>query len=433
MNPIHTIENRHPGMLDMFPEDHNYLTFLKKVFRHEFRKNWFRRISTPLIESEGLLRKVYPKLQNQYGLYYFEGKDGQRLSLIPTETVGIMRAYIENEIYEELQPVYYYYMERTYRQNRLRKEYYTMWGEVIGESDPIIDAQSIYMAKTIFEKIWLKGLTLEINSYGNHKEMSKYREELEGFYHNKMHLLSVDTKNNIDEDILRVFEFQNEDEKILAESAPDLHKFFKKDTKKNFKDFVWYLDDLSIYFTLSKTFFFREDIYTWVIWRFVDESWHIVASGWRYDTLATTLGSVKPYWASGFHFDTLYIIHSLKTQGITIKNKDKIDLYFVQLGDDAKKVVFPLSLEARARGINTQTSLWTPSMKEQMLKAQRIWANYVVLVWVMEARSWVFQVRNLEAWTQEEVKKEELIDYIIWKIWADKLDFYEPSRDLLQK
>jgi len=30
-----------------FPKDHKYLTFLKKVFRHEFRKNGFRRLSTP--------------------------------------------------------------------------------------------------------------------------------------------------------------------------------------------------------------------------------------------------------------------------------------------------------------------------------------------------------------------------------------------------
>lgn len=95
-------------------------------------------------------------------------------------------------------------------------------------------------------------------------------------------------------------------------------------------------------------------------------------------------------------------------------------------------MVFPLSLEARARGINTMTSLGTPSMKEQMLKAQRIGAKFIVLVAVMEARSGVFQVRNLEAGTQAEVKKEELIDYIIEKIGKDKLDFYEPSKDLTQ-
>jgi histidyl-tRNA synthetase len=135
------------------------------------------------------------------------------------------------------------------------------------------------MAKTIFEKIGLKGLTLEINSYGNHKEMAKYYEELEGFYHNKMHLLSDETKKNIDEDILRVFEFHSEDESILAESAPDIHKFLKKDTKKDFEDFILYLDNLAIDYTLSKNFFLREKIYTGVIWRFVDENGHTVVSG----------------------------------------------------------------------------------------------------------------------------------------------------------
>ena len=42
---------------DLFPDHHKYLTFLKKVFRHEFRKNWFRRISTPVVEKK--LSKKY--------------------------------------------------------------------------------------------------------------------------------------------------------------------------------------------------------------------------------------------------------------------------------------------------------------------------------------------------------------------------------------
>ena len=51
----------------------------------------------------------------------------------------------------------------------------------------------------------------------------------------------------------------------------------------------------------------------------------------------------------------------------------------------------------------------------------------------MEAKNWVFQVRNNSLWTQQEVKKDDLIDYIISKIWKDSLDFYDPSRDLLEK
>ena len=429
-----TMEQRLEGSSDMLPDDHKYLTFLKKVFRHEFRKNGFRRISTPLIEETALLRKAYPENNNSYGLYTFEDKNEQSVALLPSAKVGIMRSYIENDTFEGLQPTYYYYMERCFRQSRKRKEFYTIGGEILGESDPIIDAQNIYMVHAGLQKIGLsEGITIRINSYGNPKEMEKYRDELQSFFENKTWVMSEDTRELYESgNIFAAFYSRDEDDKILAESAPSIHKFLKKDNKARHEAFKMYLDDLEINYIEDHTFFLHEEYYTSTFWQFDDAEWNIIASGGRYDTLATLLGSPKPYGAAGFSLDVMHMIADLKARHISIKNKDQIDLYFVQLGDEAKRVVFPLSLEARARGINTQTSLWTPSMKEQMLKAQRIGSNYVVLVGLMEARSWVFQVRNIGAGTQEEVKKEELIDYIIDKIGQDQLDFYEPSRDLIQ-
>lgn len=43
----------------------------------------------------------------------------------------------------------------------------------------------------------------------------------------------------------------------------------------------------------------------------------------------------------------MVLVDYLQEQNISIRNKDKIDLYFVQLGDEPKKAVLPLSLEAR--------------------------------------------------------------------------------------
>jgi histidyl-tRNA synthetase len=428
-----TIEKRLEWARDMLPEDHKYLTFLKKVFRHEFRKNGFRRISTPMMEETSLLRKVYPENNNTYGLYRFENKDELDVSLLPSATVGVMRSYVENEIYEELQPVYYYYMERYFRQARVRKEQYIIGWEIIGESDPIIDAQNIYMIYTGLKKIGLEdGVSIRINSSGSGKEMDKYYEELESFFTNKVWVMSAETAEAYKTNKLAVFYSEDEDDKILAESAPSILKFLKKDSKKYHEIFKMYLDDLWIPYIEDHTLFFPESFYTNSVWQIDDRKGNIIASGGRYNTLAKNLGSVKDYPAAGFSLDVARIIDELKTRHVSIKNKDQIDLYFVQLGDEAKRVVFPLSLEARAKGINTMASLGTPSIKEQMLKAQRIGSTYVVLVWLMEARNGVFQVRNIPAGTQEEVKKEELIDYIIEKIWKDKLDFYEPSRDLQQ-
>jgi hypothetical protein len=53
------------------------------------------------------------------------------------------------------------------------------------------------------------------------------------------------------------------------------------------------------------------------------------------------------------------------------------------------------------------------------------------MVWIMEARSWTFQVRDTISGTQEEVNKDKLIEYIIDKIGDDKLDFYCPAKDLI--
>ncbi len=386
-----------------------------------------------MLEETSLLRKVYPENENIYGLYNFENKDGTPVALLPSPTVGIMRSYLENETFEELQPVYYYHMERSFRQSRQRKEFYAIGWEIIWESDPIIDAQNIYMLFTALKKMGLiEWMKIRVNSYGNVKEMDKYFAELENYFANKKGVMSEKTAELYDSNPLAVFFSADEDDMILASGAPSILKFLKKDSKKHHEDVKMYLSDLEIPFEEDHTLFFSEGFYTNTIWQIEDSEGRIIASGGRYNNLATQIWSPKPYGAAGFSIDVGHLIDTLRGRHISIKNKDQIDLYFVQLGEEAKRVVFPLSLEARAKGINTMTSLWTPSIKEQMLKAQRIGSTYVVLVGLMEARNGVFQVRNIPAGTQEEVKKEELIDYIIGKIGEDKLDFYEPSRDLQQ-
>jgi histidyl-tRNA synthetase len=56
---------------NLLPNDHKYLTFLKKVFRHEFRKNGFRRISTPFFEEYSFFEKIF-KNSVEDNVYIFE-------------------------------------------------------------------------------------------------------------------------------------------------------------------------------------------------------------------------------------------------------------------------------------------------------------------------------------------------------------------------
>ena len=401
---IEEIEEPKEETTDLFPEDHKYLTFLKKVFRHEFRKNWFRRISTDILED-----------------WVFRSNSEK----------GIMNAYLNKDCFEQIQPIYFYYMDH-FLNGDVQEE--RIGWEIIWENDPILDAISIYITYTILNMIWLENTyKISINSVWIEKEKIKYSEELQSFYENKKHMLSSESLELLEKSPMQLLGTEDEDEKILAVQAPSMIKFLKKDSKAHYSKFKEYLDILKIPYIEDHTLVAKNDYNTNSVWEFNWDKGELIWRGARYNILAKELWHAKDVPATGFYSDTAVIIQMLKDRNIKIKNKDKIDLFFVQLGDEAKATILPLSLKARDAGINTVVSLWTPSMKEQMLKANRSGSKYVVMVWIMEARSWIFQIRDIESGTQEEVKKEDLIEYIIWKIWNDQLDFYVPTNDLISE
>jgi len=390
---------------DIFPDDHKYLTFLKKVFRHEFRKNWFRRIATDILEE-----------------WKFR----------TNSEIGIMKAYLNHLCFDEIQPIYYYFMDHYLNENCVQEE--RIWGEIIWEKDPILDAISIYLNFISLNKIWLENsFTISINSVGIEKEKIKYNEELQSFYENKKHNLSTESLKLLETNSMLLLISEEEDEKILATQAPSMIKFLKKDSKAHYEKFKEYLELLEIPYIEDHTLISKNGYNTHTVWEIKSKEWVKLCQWARYNKLAQDMWHKKEVAATGFYANTSAIIDMLKSRDIKILNKDKIDLFFVQLWDEAKTVILPLSLAAREAWINTVVSLWTPSMKEQMLKANRSGSKYVVMVWIMEARSGVFQVRDIESGTQEEVKKEDLIKYIIEKIGQDKLDFYCPARDLIKE
>ena len=227
---------------------------------------------------------------------------------------------------------------------------------------------------------------------------------------------------------------ENEDEKILNENAPKLaQKFLKKESKAHYQKFKEYLDLLKVPFIEDNYLVYEDENQTKSIWKFENEKWETIAFWNRHNKIAKNLWELKEIPATWFWIDTKKIINLMIENKIEIKNKDEIDLFFVQLWDEAKKIVLPISIEARKAWIKTVISLWTVSMKEQMLKAQKSNAKFVVMVGIMEARNGIFQVRNQISWTQCEVKKENLINYIIENIWQENLDFYSPIEEFIIK
>ncbi len=435
------VPQRVRGTQDWFGEQQRYYTFIKKVARHIFRHYGFTRISTPVMEMRDLIVRSVGEHTDVVSkeLYEFQDKKGRDLVLKPESTAGVMRAYLEN-FSQDPQPVYLYYVEPHFRYDRPQKgryrQFHQIGAEIIGERDPVLDAENIHMAVKILSDCGLKWkFTTKINTLGTAKEREAYVAELQAFFRGKSHLLDEIDAARVENNPLRILDSKNPDVREILPFAPKLRDFMKKDSIAYYESTKEYLTILGIDFVEDDTLVRGLDYYSDVVFECVDNSGRTQDSycgGGRYDDLATNLGSKNPVPAAGFAIGVERLIDSMVESGLSVLNKDTIDLYFIQVGEEARKLALPLSIQARDMGLNILASFGSPSMKTQLKKANHLKAKYVAIIGIMEARRGVCQLKNMEKWIQKEVKLDELLDHMVEVIGEKNLDFYDPTKELLQ-
>jgi len=428
------------GTQDWFGEQQRYYTFIKKVSRHIFRHFGFTRISTPVIEMRDLIVRSIGLETDVVSkeLYEFKDKKGRDLVLKPESTAGVMRSYLEN-FTQDPQPVYLYYIEPHFRYDRPQKgrfrQFHQLGSEIIGERDAVLDAETIHMAVKILRDCGLgEKFTLKINTLGNAKEREAYVGELQQYFRGKAHLLDEVDQARVEKNPLRLLDSKNPDVREILPYAPQLKAFFKKDTLAYYEAVKGYLDILKIPYVEDPTLVRGLDYYCDVVFECVDNSGRTqdaYCGGGRYDGLATSLGSKNPVPAVGFAMGVERLIDSMKESGLSVINKDILDLYFVQVGEEAKKIALPLSIEARDCGLKVSASFGSPSMKTQLKKANQLNARYVAIIGIMEARRGVCQFKDMATGIQKEVKLSELIQVMTDIVGEENLDFYDPMKELL--
>jgi len=123
------------------------------------------------------------------------------------------------------------------------------------------------------KNIGLEGdFKLKINSIGTLKDREKYIHELQNFYEDKKHLLSEDALHKLEVNPLRLLDTKLEDEIILANEAPKITKYLKKDSKHHYEMVKEYLDLLGVVYEEDHKLVRGLDYYCHTVWEFVDNS-----------------------------------------------------------------------------------------------------------------------------------------------------------------
>ncbi len=418
------------GTYDILPDYHLYFSFIKKVVRHRCREAGFRRISTPVFENVDVFTHSIGDSSDivEKEMFVFESKGGKKLALRPENTAGVVRAYLEHGMHQEPQPVELYYIEPFFRYNRPQKgrfrQFHQFGFEVIGEADPAIDAQIIYLAYKINQDLGIADrLSLQLNTIGCPDCRKKYKEDLINYYTGKERSLCKDCQNRLHRNPLRLLDCKEEDCQILASMAPKFETVIDEECKEHYALVKEYLDELKVPYTENSHLVRGLDYYTRTVfefWSSKEGAQNATGGGGRYDGLVELFGG-QPTPAIGYAAGVERTIDYMKEAGIRPPNKDRIHVFVAQLGHIAKKRSLSLLNELREHGINVVGSAGKDSIKSQMKVADRMKAKYALILGQIEVQEGTIILRDMDKGSQEVIQMDDIVKVVVDRIGDNSL------------
>ena len=136
-----------------------------------------------------------------------------------------------------------------------------------------------------------------------------------------------------------------------------------------------------------------------------------VCGGGRYDGLIEEVGGPSTP-GIGFAIGMERLLLTLKEQGLMPPVPTRQPVFIVALGDTAKAKAFSLQQELRGNDMYAEIDLMGRSMKGQMKSANKLHADYTVIIGDDELAKGEAQVRNMATKEQISVPLDGIVAYM---------------------
>ena len=400
---------RPKGTKDLLPQDSYLWQYMEKQIKDLFEVYGFSEIRVPVFEHTELFQRGVGDTTDvvQKEMYTFEDKGGRSVTLRPEGTAGVVRAYIENGMASRPSPVKMWYNMGMYRYENVQKgrlrEFHQIGAEVIGSGSPEADAETISMAKRIFDKLQIPNITLNLNSIGCPVCRAKYQEALKEFIGENIEEYCETCKTRFDKNPMRILDCKEKRCKELNQGAPAILDYLCEECKTHFEKVKEILSALEIPYKIDAGIVRGLDYYTKTVFEFIDEETGLtVLAGGRYDGLVKQLeGQDTP--AIGFAMGVERIADILaKNSKEDIKPKQP-EIYIAQIGEKANLFATKLVETLRENGIYAVKDITAKSLKAQFKYADKIRAKYILTIGEDEIQTGAGKIKNMQTGEEQEV------------------------------
>ena len=214
------------GTKDVLPKDVHKNQYIEATALDIASKFGYKEIRTPVFEHTELFQRGVGDTTDvvQKEMYTFDDKGGRSITLRPEGTAGAVRSYLENGLCNEALPQKVCYLISCYRYEKPQagrlREFHQFGVECFGSASPLADAEIIALAKSLFDTLGVKDLSLEINSIGCPTCRAEYHKALKKYFSSRKDELCDTCKSRLDRNPMRILDCKSPICHEIAEGAP---------------------------------------------------------------------------------------------------------------------------------------------------------------------------------------------------------------------
>jgi histidyl-tRNA synthetase len=255
-------------------------------------------------------------------------------------------------------------------------------------------------------RLGLKNVRLHLNSIGCKECRPAYRQALVEYYKKSEDKLCDTCKTRLEKNPLRLLDCKNPDCAELAKNAPKTVEHLCESCASKFDMLKASLDAMGIDYVVDSSIVRGLDYYTGAVFEFIAEgigAQSTVCGGGRYDGLVESLGGPS-LSGIGFGMGITRVILAMREQGLDVIEPVRPKVYIAALGERATVKALAITERLRRDGKYAECDTVGRSLKAQMKYANKIGAEYTLIIGDSEIDLGRAQLKNMADGSQTEVE-----------------------------
>lgn len=409
---------RPKGTADILPGQSERWQQVEAVARKIFAQYQYHEIRTPIFENVDVFSRSAGDTSDivTKEMYTFKDKGDRMMALRPEGTAGVVRAYVENKLYgpEHAKPYKVYYLGPMFRYERpqsgRQRQFHQIGVEAFGSDSPVLDAETLALAKQLLEALGAKHLKFVINSLGDPATRKAFHAALVDYLTPFKDQLSEDSKVRLVKNPLRILDSKDKHDQEIVANAPSILDYLTPEAQQYFDRVKTLLQGLGIPFEVDATMVRGLDYYNHTIFEVMSDDkvfgggYTTILAGGRYNGLVEELGGPETP-GIGFAMGVERLMLLMQGELPTAQP----DAYIVTIDQGADQEALQMLTAIRQQGFTGEMDYMGRKPKGQFKAANKANAKLVLTIGESERAAGTVQIKNMATGDQQAFPQADVL------------------------